>query len=281
MINILICGNSGVVDGILMSSLSIAKHTDERIMLYIATMDLRELNEKYMPVDEHTRSVAEGILKRKNKDSEAIILDMTDGYMSELYGGANEGSHYTPYSMIRLLADMYPLPDKLLYIDTDVLACKDISELYNINIDDFHIGAVKDYYGSRFIKWGYVNSGVMLWNLAKMKEDGILQKARSLCKSKKMLLPDQSALNKYAKIKRLPAKYNDQHKLDESTVLQHFSMRIRWLPFRTENIKPWNVDELHERMHIHFYDDIIDEWGKIKREEYVNEKKTHTDIHVG
>ncbi len=267
MINLLMCGNRAIKDGLILSMLSVAKHTSEAVHLYIATMDLSDIEDRFVPLAQSDALLIEKILKGKNKNSTVTVVDMTDAYRSVLMGGKNEKSRYTPYAMIRLLADLYPLPDKILYLDTDVLACSDINELYSIDVNGYHIAGVKDHYGRWFISPKYMNSGVMLWNLGAMRNDGILKKCRELCYRKKMLLPDQSALNKYARIKYLPSKFNDQHKLDEKTVLQHFSMRIRWIPFRTENIKPWNVEALHEKMNIHHYDDIIAEWQRIKKEE--------------
>lgn len=46
------------------------------------------------------------------------------------------------------------------------------------------------------------------------KKSGSFKKARSMCQTRKMLLPDQAAINKYCKPKLIvKRKYNEQHAL--------------------------------------------------------------------
>lgn len=65
-----------------------------------------------------------------------------------------------------------------------------------------------DYYGKWFfknkkIKFNYINSGVLLLNLKKIRETELFKKAREMCQNKKMFMPDQSSLNKYLLVKKL------------------------------------------------------------------------------
>ncbi len=67
--------------------------------------------------------------------------------------------------------------DKILYLDGDIIVRKDLSELYNTNIDDYFLAAVIDS-GSLYSQHMYIhmvesyfNSGVMLLNLKKMREN--------------------------------------------------------------------------------------------------------------
>ena len=69
--------------------------------------------------------------------------------------------------------------DKCLFLDADLIADKDITELYNINIDDFYMGAVADQFPLTENCWAkrldlaknyrYVNTGVILVNLKKWR----------------------------------------------------------------------------------------------------------------
>ena len=267
MISVLMCGNRGVRDGVILSLLSMVKHTDREIKLYIATMDLSELNPVYIPLTEGDRHLFEAILKKKNPLSSVTLLDTGEHYRRELLGGKNEKSSYTPYAMIRLLAYLYELGEKILYIDADVMFLSDVGELFDTDIEGYQLAGVKDYYGSRFISPRYMNSGVMLWNMKRLREDGVLSAARELCYKRKMLLPDQTALNRFAKEKLyLPRRFNEQQDARPDTVIQHFSMRIRWFPFGTVKIKPWQPELLHEKLGIYYYDDVIAEWQRYKNE---------------
>ena len=84
----------------------------------------------------------------------------------------------------------------------------------------------------------------------------------------KMFMPDQSALNKLAVKKRiLPRRYNDQRKLHDDTVIQHFSTTFRFFPWiYTVTVKPWQIDEVHDTLKLHEYDDLLEEYSSLKEE---------------
>ena len=82
------------------------------------------------------------------------------------------------------LGEIFPGMDKILYIDGDTLILKDLYELYSIDLEDKYAGVVKDFkvcnkYATRFFKElvkknnGYFNSGMMLLNLKKMRDEEI------------------------------------------------------------------------------------------------------------
>lgn len=264
-INILVCGNEGARDGIILALLSIVDKTESEIRLFVGTMDLTDTDSRYTPITEGDRSLFEMILREKNPDSRVILLDMGDAFRAELYGGKNMDTRYTPYAMLRLCADMYDLPDKLLYLDTDVCALGDIAELYSVDIEGYEVAGALDYYGRFFISPRYMNSGVMLWNMKEIKEKGTFAVARKICRERKMLLCDQSAIHRAVKRKLiLPRKFNEQHNASPDTVIQHFSMRIRWIPFGTEKIKPWQPELLHGKLGVYYLDGYIERWQRIK-----------------
>ena len=73
--------------------------------------------------------------------------------------------------MLRLLADMVPnIPDKLLYLDIDMMIGDDLSKLYNIDVSEYEYAAVKEKYGSIFIRPDYINAGMLLMNMKKKKK---------------------------------------------------------------------------------------------------------------
>ena len=74
------------------------------------------------------------------------------------------------------MADLIPeIPDKILYLDIDMMAAKDISELYNIDISEYEYAAVREKYGSKIIRPDYINAGMLLLNMNKIKETGLLK----------------------------------------------------------------------------------------------------------
>ena len=175
--------------------------------------------------------------------------------------------------MLRLYADkIKELPDKILYLDTDVVCLKDPVELYYTDITNYEIAGVLDYYGSHFYKKkiykrDYLNSGVLLLNLKLIKKTKLFKKCREMCRDIKMLLPDQGALNKLAIYKLiLKRKFNEQKKIKKNTIFRHFTTTFKFFPkFHTQTIKPWNIDKLHSILKVHEFDDILEDYKQIIR----------------
>lgn len=275
MINLMFCGNKKVFDGLIIAMLSILKHTKEPLHLFILTADLHEINENFVPLWEEERIKLASILKDANEKNEITLVDITDNYKREMLVGANMDTNYTPYIFLRLFADeIKAIPDKVLYLDADIVVYDDLKDLYNIDISDYDFAASKDYFGRWFIDYRYLNSGVLLMNLKRMRKDGTLAKCRKMCVEQKMLLPDQTALNLMCRKKLyLPRKYNEQKKRKEDTVIRHFSMTMKFFPkFKTINIKPWDIDEIHKIYKINDFDDVIEKYLEIKGDKVWNQK---------
>ena len=264
MINIMFAGNYKVFDGMLIASLSILKHTKDPITAYILTMDLTEKNEVFKPINKKHIKYLNKIYKNVNPESEVKLLDITDLYKKEFENAVSDGGQYTPYTYLRLFADQIDeLPNKILYLDTDVVANNDIKELYDIDITGYEVAGAQDYYGRWFFcSPKYMNAGVLLFNMEELRKTKMLNKAMKLCVTKKIFLNDQTAINRLAKKKLIVnRKFNEQKKLTEKTVIRHFSMTIKFFPwFRTQNIKPWHIENVHNILKYHQFDDILDDY---------------------
>lgn len=71
-------------------------------------------------------------------------------------------------------------------------------------------------------------------------------------------MPDQTALNKSAKKRKIPAKYNNQGKIKDDTVFKHFTTYFKFFPYiKTVTIKPWESEKLHNKLKIFEFDDIL------------------------
>lgn len=277
-INILYSGNDYAFDGISMSLISVTKYCTKPLNIYVFTMDLTELNPKFKPITQLHANYLSQIAHTANKQSKVTIVDVTAQYKEKLAHSKNTESMYTPYAFIRLLLHLAPnMPDKILYLDYDTIACRDISELYDTDITNYEYAATKDYYGKIFISPKYINSGVLLINVTKIKETNLFEKCLDLINTKKLGFPDQTALNKMCISKKImPRKFNDQKKLHKDTVIRHFSKTIIWLPyFHTRNTKPWNLEMLHKRR-IYWVDDIYKEYTNIKKQ-YLQEVNSKGD----
>ncbi|MDR3289926.1 MAG: glycosyltransferase family 8 protein [Rickettsiales bacterium] len=140
--------------------------------------------------------------------------------------------------------------DRAIYLDGDIVVLRDIKKLFDNNVDNFGIGAVKfGYLGDGF------NAGVLLINCKKWRENNVLEE---LLKINKYLYDhergsynDQNVLNKYFKndCLELDLKFNfinkilkySEDKNDKS--LQEMIIRGRndivLCHFADKN-KPWN-----------------------------------------
>ena len=258
MIPIIYAGNKGAFDGIMISVLSLAKHSSQALDIYILTMDLTEQKDVFLPMTEKHRNFLEAICKEQNEESRVTLLDVGELYKSTLINSPNAQTSYTPYTFLRLFIDKLNLPDKVLYLDADTVINGDIVPLYNTDISEYEFGGVLDYYGKVFMGRKYVNAGVLLLNLEKIRETSLFERVIEILNKKKVFLPDQTALNKLVGKKLiLQRKYNEQKHFRDDTVIQHFTKTIIWLPFfHTRNIKPWHVDDVKKRL-THKYDDIL------------------------
>lgn len=268
MINILFGGNNKVFDGILLCLLSMIKHCPDELNVHILTADVRELNENFKPLDENQISILNKVVKRKNINSDVKLIKLGKEFNSWVYSSSNKLNSYTPFAFLRLFADKIEnLPEKIIYLDTDILLNGNIGELFNVDIANMELAVVKDRYGHFFIKPSYFNSGMLLMNIKKIKESNLFEQVRNICVTKKMAFPDQSALNKCCSRKiYLPRKFNEQGKLRDDTIIHHFSKKIKWFPyFHTINIKPWQIDEVKNKYKCHAYDDIYEEYLTLKQ----------------
>ncbi len=270
MINLLFSGNGKVFDGVLTCMLSVFKRTEtkEAFRIYVYTMDVTRIKPEYTPISEEMIVFLDGVAKQYNPENSVIRVDVTELYEKEFAHCPNEDAYCSPYTLLRLLADeIQGMPDKLLYLDVDILFNRDICLLYDTDVSEVEYAAARDHYGKYLIRPDYVNAGVLLFNMKKIKETGLLAKARKLIREKKLVFADQSAVIRSTTAKKmLPQKFNDQKFLHKSTVVRHFSKRLFYLPYpHTANIKQWRVSDMHRIYRYYAFDDVLYEYLYLKR----------------
>lgn len=276
--NVLYCGDKNMEQGFIMSAASLGMHTKDVLHIFVITMQWKEEGRDYDMISEACIKKVEVFLKSKNKDSTVVKIVLPEQY-KQMINGANEQTRFTPYCMLRLFADkLTEIPDKILYLDTDVICRKNPKELYDTDVSTCDIAGVLDYYGSWLFrkKWyrrDYINSGVMLINMKKIREDNVFETCRELCRDKKMFMPDQSAVNLVAEKKLLPRKYNEQRKLKKDTYFHHFTTSFRIFPWiHTVTVKPWENDKVHQVLGIYEYDDLYEIMCMLQKAQILFEK---------
>ena len=128
---------------------------------------------------------------------------------------------WNPVILARLVLDKF-IPnniDKIIYLDGDTIVRSNLTKLWETNLNEDIIGACIEPTTDRkrknalgLEKYPYYNSGVLLINLKKWRDDNIGSKILEFYKNnnKEMFAPDQDALNCFLKDKifTLSPKYN-------------------------------------------------------------------------
>ena len=126
-------------------------------------------------VDEKNKAL---LRKMKRRNVKLRIID----YDAANLGLFNENGYYvTGTALVKFcIPRLLPEYDKILYIDGDVLIQKDITELFSINIDSYYAAVVADMAAVVSCKWhirlglkNYFNSGLILFNAEKFREEGL------------------------------------------------------------------------------------------------------------
>ena len=158
------------------------------------------------------------MLLKKQFNCDIHFIDMKDAF-SDL---TMQISHITSPTYYRLLAaDLLPRKyDKCIYLDVDICVQQDLSPMLNIDMGGNYVAGViaaayciKSEYNKERLQLStvsnYINAGVLLMNLKKIREDNLTTKFLELSK-KNYSSQDQDVVNVacFGKILVLPVKYN-------------------------------------------------------------------------
>lgn len=156
--------------------------------------------------------------------------------------------NFTRGSIFRLLIPNIINVSKVIYLDCDIVVNLDINELWKMDISDKSIAGVLDMSSmNKCIKTAngtqilgnYINSGVLLMNLERIRETHyLIEEAISFFKNTKSELPDQDFLNMIFKddILYLDNKFNYEPKESNSLTDLHGYI-WHFVGFA----KPWNM----------------------------------------
>ena len=278
MINVFYSGDKNYFKQIFLSTLSMAMHTKESLNIYIMTLDCKTKKGEYFAITSEQIAFLEKTIKEYNVDSKITLVRMDDLYEKNMANNCNKNSVYTPYALLRLLShhlDM--LPEKIIYLDTDTMVYNDINELYSIDLEDAEYGAVQDYVGHHFFGKNYINTGVLLLNLKRIRETGLFDKCIDYVATKRRFMPDQDAINyRRTKFKMLPRKFNEQRDVVDDTVIKHFCKIPHMFPIiHTVNIKQTNLEGVHNVLKITAFDEVYDKYLEITKGV---DKELHLDL---
>ena len=140
--NILYCGDKNVEDGLIISVLSLLKNVRTNLNIYVLTINSKNWN--IYGVTNKCIKILDSKVKLINKENTVKMVDITEIFEKEI-PVQNMKTRFTPCCMLRLFADeIEELPDKILYLDNDVICRKDCQDFYEQDM--------KDYEFARFIR---------------------------------------------------------------------------------------------------------------------------------
>lgn len=275
--DVLYCGDANMADGLMLSVLSLLSNVKEPLNVHVLTMCFETPEKCYKALPEDFVVFLDELVSSRNGGN-VRLYNITEMFLEES-PSSNVDTRFTPFCMLRLFADRLDLPDRILYLDTDVICNGDFSQFYDQDMTDIEIAGVLDYYGRWFFrrnifKMDYLNSGVLMLNMEQIKRTGLFEKSREMCRTKKMFMPDQSAINKLAQNKKIcERKYNDQRKQHDDTVFRHFTTSFRFFPWiHTVCVKPWDIERMHSVLRCHEYDELLNEY-RVLRHRYNNRQE--------
>lgn len=210
-----------------MKKVNIALITDQNYLIQTAVTIFSAIENKNLD-SEYTFYIACNCFnvdicrKLKAFQAEAVKIKLvecnTEGF--EKLHSPKENSYCvaSPAALIKFnLPNLLKEIDKVLYLDGDIIVREDLSDLFNIELESSFGAVCPDtgslYSGNANVKRfkNYFNSGVMLLNLKKLREEKATDKLFELkMQSKNESLMDQNVFNEYlnGKVSLISPEYN-------------------------------------------------------------------------
>lgn len=140
-------------------------------------------------------------------------------------------NYYSKWTYVGLaraaLAKVFPDKEKILSIDVDTIVCKDISELWDIDLTGFDVAACRE---RMMTSKPYFNNGVSLFNLEQIRKTGKDNAMIQLLNTIPLPYVSQDAMHLCCNFRELNSKWNAckfTHPCKDPYIL-HFADRTDW-----------------------------------------------------
>lgn len=242
-------------------------------------------------------------LKEEKKNVSIRFVEI-DSAMSDINYNFRPG--YSAESFYRvIMMNMLKYYDKTIYLDCDVIVKHDISELFTeYDISDYYVAAARDidgiassvcnhenrkeymieYIGLSKLQ-NYFQSGVMIFNLSKIREDFTIEQILQTACAQEIMYGDQDVLNKlfHEKVKYLDMAWNviiNHNRCQLETLLllapidvvdEFFEAREGAKIIHFAGTKPWNVPDA----------EYAEEFWKVARDTYFYDEILNRELYKG
>lgn len=258
---------------------------DGEVSIHVCTFGLSESNKI--------------LLRRIRNNNVRLCIDVFDK-CNDRINRISQKSHVTPSALIKFeLANYFSNIDQILYLDSDIIVKGDLNKLLEIDITNCYLAASYEFYchlnrirytlhrsvSNEF----YFNSGVMLMNLKKMREDNISDKLwdYKLFKAKTRLM-DQECLNAICgnSTIHLPIKWNFNPRflckihldeinrvyLSDYQTVKELENDVAIIHYVGKTDKPWVYKNAHMR---DYWDN---EYKKMEQMPFMNLKESEDSV---
>lgn len=150
------------------------------------------------------------------------------------FNGINMNTKWTYMALMRAALPKILKESRVLSLDCDTIVDGDISELWEIPLKDYYLAAGMEPHKSNGRI--YVNVGVAMYNLAKLRKDGMADKIIEALNTKPYAFLEQDAINEFCagKIYDMPPEYNVHNwsrPTSKQPVIIHYAGHKDWRQF--------------------------------------------------
>lgn len=174
----------------------------------------------------------------KNDKIKFINVNSLPEYVKEF--SPNYNTKYTKMSYLRCYFSKVLNEDKILYLDVDTLVDDNIQELWELDLEDNAIAGVHEpgewnkYLNTYGLDDTYINSGVLLMDLKKIREEKLDDSMIYLLNNNKYAFPDQDVINLVCRnrIYQLSNIYNSSETtgmVDNAKILHYIRGNKGWI----------------------------------------------------
>ena len=215
----------------------------------------------------------EKILSLKSiKDCEITFIEIDENKF-KIYKNIATHDYLSIAAYYRLkLGELLPNVDKIIYLDCDTIVNTSLSDLFNTDLQNSYVAGVLDVRVKHKKKWKntkYINSGVLVINLRKIRDDHIEDQYFEYAKNNPEVVQtgDQDIINFVLKdnIKILPDEWNVQ--------VSHFNSRTSYTKYPKiihyiGNQKPWKFGAVTYFKKDYFNVLELTPWAKQENEKF-------------
>ncbi len=196
------------------------------------------------------------ILEEYNSDICSIIFIDVEKELNNVAEKLTLRDYYTNTIYYRLFIEtLCPNYDKVVYLDADTILLDDVANLYNHDVKNYLAGVIMEDVMNNYDVFGtyservlgihrtkYFNSGILVLNLKKFREEKIRDKFLDILnKFRFVLAPDQDYLNLLCKDKVLYIEHGWNRAPIPNTELTRNKLKlvhykITWKPWKYDNV---------------------------------------------